>query len=652
MKELSILITIVLLHSISSINIYNLTNGTELKVDSLKSKEIYDFYIEISLYQVANFTMAVNDMTSTPFSSIIIYEYSNTSLDHINQETQSIQLIKNDSELISSFLYEQKKYITKYIAFRIEPINDIDYIKIKIDYHETAFNISEGVSQNITELKADIRYHFIIPAKMPQTINVNVTMNFVYPMNEIYVYKMEYGDRYTLYDMSNYDLSDSGIFIRYKIDNSMAEYFDFGINEPLSDINYVIVKMDFEYDIDLIKLQPNNITISEYGYDYPYNLFIPATQFQNATINLTMDYFNVEPFEYIYIQEYSDKKEAYLKTKNISITNSTDNQKLILNFSYIASDLNTQYIAVKFKLNDHNIKYIIANTIVEGGAYNLYDNLDGKIMNLKPGYSYYLFLETIHYQSFNLTMNYTCTNPISSVNVYEYSNRNSIDYLREKYQETTSSTQDNNHTSLVKYYVEDQFNDTKYVAVKITPNYTIDYILAKFKITKHKLEISEGLSSDFHNLEPGDKYYYYILMKDNERKIKVNLNMDNTYDNPISQLDIFELKSNDDMNSYEKKVEMDVTNIKYTSALNFDYKTSNDNIKTVVLKIIPKYYIHSMSCSISYSNMFTKVIINICAILLLLAIIIAITCFIRKCKRTNTSNIIESQDSQPLFEEK
>ena len=150
-------------------------------------------------------------------------------------------------------------------------------------------------------------------------------------------------------------------------------------------------------------------------------------------------------------------------------------------------------------------------------------------------------------------MNYTCTNPISSVNVYEYSNRNSIDYLREKYQETTSSTQDNNHTSLVKYYVEDQFNDTKYVAVKITPNYTIDYILAKFKITKHKLEISEGLSSDFHNLEPGDKYYYYILMKDNERKIKVNLNMDNTYDNPISQLDIFELKSNDDMNSYEKK---------------------------------------------------------------------------------------------------
>ena len=187
MKELSILITIVLLHSISSINIYNLTNGTELKVDSLKSKEIYDFYIEISLYQVANFTMAVNDMTSTPFSSIIIYEYSNTSLDHINQETQSIQLIKNDSELISSFLYKPKKYITKYIAFRIEPINDIDYIKIKIDYHETAFNISEGVSQNITELKADIRYHFIIPAKMPQTINVNVTMNFVYPMNEIYV---------------------------------------------------------------------------------------------------------------------------------------------------------------------------------------------------------------------------------------------------------------------------------------------------------------------------------------------------------------------------------------------------------------------------------------------------------------------------------
>jgi len=92
MKIICILVSIILFNSIMSLERYNLTNGTEMTVNSLKSGDIYDFYIDVPYYKIANVKLEINDMKPTPFSSILVYEYSTTS--NVRNETISVIFLK------------------------------------------------------------------------------------------------------------------------------------------------------------------------------------------------------------------------------------------------------------------------------------------------------------------------------------------------------------------------------------------------------------------------------------------------------------------------------------------------------------------------------------------------------------------------------
>ena len=156
MKIICLLVSIALFNSIMTLERYNLTNGTEMTVNSLKSGDIYDFYIDVPYYKIANAKLEINDMKPTPFSSILVYEYSTTA--NVGNETISLDFFKNNNELESSFYYQPLNFVTAFIAFRIQPTQDIDYIKIKIDVDDTDFDIINGVSQNFTNLKQNVFY--------------------------------------------------------------------------------------------------------------------------------------------------------------------------------------------------------------------------------------------------------------------------------------------------------------------------------------------------------------------------------------------------------------------------------------------------------------------------------------------------------------
>ena len=94
MKEIKIFITIVLFFSAFCLENYIITNGTEMHITSLKSEEIYDFYINASYYEIAYISLEMNDMSTIPFSSIGIYEYTNISLNYIYNNSRIITFSK------------------------------------------------------------------------------------------------------------------------------------------------------------------------------------------------------------------------------------------------------------------------------------------------------------------------------------------------------------------------------------------------------------------------------------------------------------------------------------------------------------------------------------------------------------------------------
>ena len=144
-------------------------------------------------------------------------------------------------------------------------------------------------------------------------------------------------------------------------------------------------------------------------------------------------------------------------------------------------------------------------------------------------------------------------------------------------------------------------------------------------------------------------------MNNNKRKIEVIINIYKNDENPFSQITLFELKDKDNINSYEKKEELDLKKIKYSSedfSFSFSHKTSSENIKKVALLIKSKTQIERMSAHFYYSTLYSWIIILIVGIslIVIIAIIIIIIICIKKRRGTKgLSTEIESIVTQPLY---
>ena len=412
--------------------------------------------------------------------------------------------------------------------------------------------------------------------------------------------------------------------------------------------------MELGYDVTLNR---GKIEVGQnFHYDYPYNYFVKTTLYEKNTINLTLDHISDEPFKYFYIQEYSYTRGEYFNSSNPIFRKTTIDNKLILSCTYIVSNSNTQYIALKFKFNDLEIKRIETIDTIDGGAYYWGEGGNIRIKYLEPEYSYYFFINSSIYQSFIFYMNYSSKNSLSSVNIQEYSDFNSFNLLREEEKNITSTTQNNEFITSFRYFVKEEYIDTKYAAVEIFPSFTLDNFTAKFETFMHKCELtSEGLYEYFYNVVPEVNYYVYIKMNNNKRKIEVIINIYKNDENPFSQITLFELKDNDNINSYEKKEELDLKKIKYSSedfSFSFSHITSSENIKKVALLIKSKTQIERMSAHFYYSTLYSWIIILIVGIslIVIIAIIIIIIFCIKKRRGTKgLSTEIESIVTQPLY---
>ena len=659
MKMICILVSIVLFNSMMSLESYNLTNGTEMTVNSLKSGEIYDFYIDVTFYKIANVKLQINDMNPSPFSSIVVYENSTDS--NIRNETISVDFVKNNNQLESSFYYQPVNFATTFIAFRIKPTKDIDYIKIKIDLEDADFDIINGVSQNFTNLKQDVWHHFLIKVSGRLTCSINLTLNFEHPEYcpkvLVFTSQQKYRNTTGLYlKFFDYEIDKKNprVLYRTEISGYEVEYLDFAIREPLSKINYVLVQMELEYEVKLYRGESN--VYHPLDYDYPYNFFIKSTMYEKNTINLTLDHISDEPFKYFYIQEYSKISEGYSNSSIPELTKTIVDDKLILSCTYIVSDYNTEYIALKFKFNDLEIKTIETIDIIGGGA--IYWGGEVKTNYFEPGYSYYFFTDSNIYKSFIFYLNYSSDNnslSLPSVDIQEYSARNYFNLLREEEKNITLTTEHNRFNTSFRYLVKEENTDTKYAAIKISPSFPLYNITTKFQTYIHKYDMSEGLFQYFYNVVSEGNYYLYIKMNKDKRKIEVNINSYIDDENPFSTVTLFELKDNKTINTYDKKEELEIEKTKdslYTFQFSFSHKASSKNINEVAILIKTKTQMERISAVFHYSTLSIWIIILIVglSLIVIIAIILIIICFMKKRRGAKgLSTEIESTAKQPLY---
>jgi hypothetical protein len=514
-------------------------------------------------------------------------------------------------------------------------------------------------------LKQNVLYHFFIKVTGGQTCAINLTLNFANPENcpKIYVIISQKKNRnfpgsYIQY--FDYSIDEKNPRVLYKVDikDYDAEFLDIAISEPLSEINYVLVQTELGYEVTLDRGKIN--VEKNFNYDYPYNYLVETTFYEKNTINLTLDHISDEPFKYFYIQEYSDIKGGYSNSSIPIFTKTTVDNKLFLSCTYIVSNLNTQYIVLKFKFNDLEIKRIEAIDTIGGGAHYFGEMGSIRIKYLEPEYSYYFFIDSNIYQSFKFYMNYSNEKSLSSVNIQEYSDLNHFNLLREEEKNITSTKQNNKFITSFRYFIKEEYIDTKYTAVEIFPIFTLNNVSARFETFKHKWELAdEGMYQYFYNVVPEVNYYVYITMNKNKRKIKVIIETYKNDENPFSQITLFELKDNDNITSYKNKKELDLKEIKYSSqdfSHTFSHETSSENNKQVALLIKSKTQIERMSVHFYYDSSLSSlktnwiiILIVVISLIVIIAIIIIICCIKKRRGTKGISTEIESTDTQPLY---
>jgi hypothetical protein len=83
-------------------------------------------------------------------------------------------------------------------------------------------------------------------------------------------------------------------------------------------------------------------------------------------------------------------------------------------------------------------------------------------------------------------MNTNCTKtPFNSLNIYEYSNKNSrLIYLKNTQDKFNTEIKNNSHISLLSYEIKD--NNTNFIALKLVPNYNISSIECFVELVEEK----------------------------------------------------------------------------------------------------------------------------------------------------------------------
>ena len=99
------------------------------------------------------------------------------------------------------------------------------------------------------------------------------------------------------------------------------------------------------------------------------------------------------------------------------------------------------------------------------------------------------------------------TKPFTYSYIYEKESRYSSSSLASSSQSLSTTTKNNELASSFTYSVSNV--NTKYIALKFTPNYNINYIVVNIN-AEGVYDLSNGLPKNITNLKSGIPYYFFL----------------------------------------------------------------------------------------------------------------------------------------------
>ena len=638
---------------------YNLTEGKETFVGYFEKDKFYEFYIPATYNKIVGISITwtfLNDFFQSNFYSFI-NEYSNRDDRHeILSENLMIESIKRNNKYSYFKLYEVSSSSTNYIALEYYPDTFISSVRIKMEIFSGVYDLKNGIP-NFANLKSKETYCFYAEVTEGLQSEFTLAMNYTNstPLSNVTIFEYESKDsiytkaRFTAISLTQKDNKLISTF-SYTASSNLIKYISIRI-KPIYDIYYLTINSEIEI-FDLSNSNPQTIYNLISGKVYFF--YIKVTQYSKVDISLIHTNSSNKPLNNINVYEYENKDSFASYHRNISkaITISTDLNQYVISFSHYIGLYTTKYIAFLIKPL-FNIDYLISNYEIFGGSYEM--SSMKTIENLKSKNDYNLFITAKQFQMVNieLIMNYMNNIPFSNVIISEISQRDKNDYHRC----TTPITMTNESNQLITSfsYLLNESYSSKYLRIKITPSYDIDYMTAYARIIDSLIELKINSVKRAYNLKSGIIYYFTVKNLYNN-EVNLKLTMENMINYPFSQVTIYESWGYFSPNAKS----VIINNLNFTKNTNrqevsIKYKTTLDARAEIYIKIEPIYDINYIdtevdvkdiipsSSSNNSKNIVIIIVSSIISIIFILILIFVIIYIVKKRKnKINDENVIQS----------
>ena len=323
--------------------------------------------------------------------------------------------------------------------------------------------------------------------------------------------------------------------------------------------------------------------------------------FTNNIISLKMNSMNSNPLSFVDIYEYERITYNYIKFTSKTITTKTKNDEIISSFIYTIDKYDTKYIALKIT-PDYDINNLTITIDVEGGLYDLTNNIPLKVTNLKSGKIYNFFIESGMYHSalINLEMNYMSNQPFSCVYIYEYSTKSASN--GNITQSITTLPKNNELISNFTYSIKN--DNTKYMALEIELAYDIDYLVVTIDDQKCLYQLYNGNFQNITNVK-SIFTYYFIISSSLYDSVSFSLTISNNNTKPLSLVELYEYSNSKPISSNvllstNKSITTSTKNNELISK--FIYSVNNEKTKYIGLKITSNNDLNYLAAQIMIEN--------------------------------------------------
>ena len=587
----------------------------------------YTFFLKyINKSQIINLTITTNDNSK---DDIFIQEYDELNI--IERNKIFYELDKKtylDNELYSAnYLYAKqssKEIGLLYFNYKIYKMNHFFNIKYNIIGEQYFFEGYNDTIKIIKNIEQNYLLYFWIKATKMQKLYINLkytnSLEGENLIEYIDIYEREcpnishYYITHTNLKITPDENKNNEIFknIQYEVNSYNTNYILLKINPEKYIKNFEIqVNMDIHiYEFDNDKTKNNEKYLTYITANTPIYFFIKAIRYNKIFINLTFNNKYIEPFNYINISEYENRNDiSYIKSNLIEyeIKNiNKDESNIELNYTPESSK--SKLIFLKFESNI-NMDYLKAKLEIGGGYYEINNNINNiNIDNIiAKGSTYYFSILAPIFKKIDMNIiinddnikKENDINPFTYANIYEKEKRNEISYNKFINQTFIRKIQ---NSILNEYftYIVDSFN-TKYLLIELKPNIDIENIFISIHITNSLYDLSNGGNINITDIFPGMPYYFKINCEQFQQ-ININLKMNYLQENPDNLIQIYELKSIQELNEYNAYTNTSIKFIdnKYESLFGLlTYSINSIYTSVILVKIIlKKNYIEYLNTEI------------------------------------------------------